>query len=157
MEKGDRVKPKVIAGLRLFPGIKEASRRDGASVAHLNDCKECMRTTPAEARRMMRCGYEDPPPPHLDALAQGWTHPAIEPPKIADGEAWPPVCVGYATKMPEVLEVVRARRHWDKGELASFCGDDSPSDDFLAAIEILDGSVKELELWAMQPPEKRGI
>ena len=66
-------------------------------------------TTKAQ-RLSMGCGYE----PRSDR-ASPW-----QPPDGKVGYEGPTIehCAGYTTSLPEVIEVARARFHWDKGALA---------------------------------------
>ena len=93
----------------------------------------------------MRCGYEAPPyPPGL-----AWCHPGVKAPP-----GFPSTCVGYTIRLPQVMEIARARRHWEHGQLETFAGgpvDEAP----LLLIEVFDAAVHELETWLMTPPEKR--
>lgn len=69
-----------------------------------------------------------------------------------DGEE--KLCAGYVCRLPEVIEAARARMHWEKGALVSFCGGQQPSDHLLEAIEIFNHSVAELHHWQMTERNK---
>lgn len=109
----------------------------------MNDCDACKAATPREARRLIGCGWEQP-----HELAVGWDHKGRK--------STPPTsCIGYARHLPELIEVVRARSHWDKGQLEAFCGGEC-SENALTLIEILEGSAREAESWMMTPAAKGG-
>ena len=50
----------------------------------------------------------------------------------------PTVCAGFTTNLPQVVEVSRAHVHRSKGSLQAFCGKDTPTEQIVAAIEILE-------------------
>jgi hypothetical protein len=138
----------VIEGLRLLPWLQEAIRRTPDQLGHLSDCGTCMQKHPRERRQLMGCGYEPP-----TASVTLW-QPKVS--KLGYRHKRPTVCVGYSTRLPEVVEVLRARAHWEKGSLAMFCGDDKPGDEFLACIEILDAEIASVTAWALTSKKDGG-
>ena len=102
-------------------------------MATLSDCTKCQEREPAAIRSLMGCAYL----PRGEHVAP-W-HPS----------GWPfdedlTVCPGHTVMLPEVTEVSRARRHWEKGELRSFTRS-APCDELMIGIEILDSSAALLE------------
>jgi hypothetical protein len=89
----------------------------------------------------MGCGYL----PKSDS-ARPWAHHGFR------GEV--DHCPGYVCKLPEVIEVARAVRHWRNGELRSFAHG-QPADDLMALIEVLDASISELEAHLAKPRESQ--
>ncbi len=128
----------MIEGLRHLPWLQEQTRRDPASVKHLSDCGNCMKNVDQQSRQLIGCGYE-PPSEH----ASPWMHEGFE------GDR-PSVCVGYSTTLPELIEISRARLHWGKGAITSFCKGE-PSDLLMRGIEILESAHNEMIGW--QPPK----
>jgi hypothetical protein len=139
----------VIQGIRLLPWFQEAIHRLPKQLEHLSDCGKCMQTQPRERRQLMGCGYE-PSAPMASTVWQPSTS------KLGYRHKRPTVCAGYLTRRPEVLEVARAHAHWEKGSLAVFCGDDKPSDEFLACIELLDAELAAVKSWMMTPKKDGG-
>ncbi len=117
----------------------------------LSDCDACMNATNQTIRQAMGCGYEPVPPPTL--AINTWCHQAVRRPDPT--KAYPIVCAGYTCKLPEVIEIARARKHWDKGQLETFC-DGQPSELAVIAVEILDGQMNECEHWLMKPAADGG-
>lgn len=137
----------MIEGLRHLPWFYEALRRSPDEMALLGDCSECKRTRPRAARVSMGCGYEPAPASGTPVIVwthEGWKH---EPATI---------CPGYSCRLPEVLEIARARLHWDKGQLGTFC-EGQPSELIMIGIEILEGSASELERALLTPRSKGGL
>lgn len=116
-------------------------RRDRSATGWLSDCEKCMQTVPQLHRQVLGCGYEPPLPagmPH-----EVWDHEG------RDGEPFT-TCVGYTTKLPEVVEVSRARMHWSHGQLRE-------SNDALdAALEILEIECNRVQAWLMTPAKDGG-
>lgn len=98
----------------------------------------------------MGCGYEPPsdrvrltiwqPPPGNERV--GFRGPALE------------VCGGYTANLPEVIEVAIARAHWKHGALALAC--ETPTEQLMHAILILDAEYSSLEGWLMTPSKDGG-
>jgi hypothetical protein len=106
-----------------------------------------MRTLPKQMRQQMACGYEVAAPPGIEA--QAWSGLGYKGPA-------PATCPGYTTTLPEVIEVARAWRWWDKGELARFVRGDEVSDDLILGIDVFEGAVRELERWLLTPADRGG-
>jgi hypothetical protein len=107
-----------------------------------------MSNTNRQTRASLACGFE---PPATDARA--WLPPSSN----GDvGFAGDPLttCPGYTTNLPDVFEVLRARAHWSKGQLAMF--DPRPHEALLVAIEVLDNNVSQFERWKMTPSKDGG-
>ena len=66
----------------------------------------------------------------------------------------PTVCPGYTTSLPEVIEGARARLHWSKGALTSFCNGNA-RESVLMAIEILEGASNECQTWCLENRETK--
>ena len=110
----------------------------------LADCQKCKGANGRLVRQSMGCGFEVE-----SKLAIPWDH--------RGRKSDPPVtCAGYTTRMPEVIEILRARRHWEKGQLALAC-DEAPHENALIAIEILEGSSIELQNAKLTPISKGGL
>lgn len=109
-----------------------------------------MKDAPRNARISLGCGYE---PPGADVHV--WEPPSLDA-KSGVGFAGDELktCPGYTTDLPDVFEVLRARAHWTKGQLALF--DKSPHEHLLAGIEILDANVAQFERWKMTPAKDGG-
>jgi hypothetical protein len=114
-----------------------------------------MQTNNAPTRQLMGCGFLPPPPerlrPYVDAPAPLGFRPSRGP----KGERLDNVCPGYTSQLPEVIEVARARLHWDKGHLVEFLGG-PPTEPMLLGIEILCGAVGELQMWLSTPKDQGG-
>ena len=66
-----------------------------------------------------------------------------------------PICPGYLVRLPEVQFVARAHKHWEKSQLAMFCGE-QPSEGVMACIEIYDHESAVAAHWARMPADKGG-
>jgi hypothetical protein len=98
-----------------------------------------MRTTPRQVRDEWGCGYL---PLAERARPQIWSHEGYRGPK-------PTTCVGYTTKLPEVIEVARARLHWGKGSLSVFTGGEPPSEPLIIGIETLEIEQGKADSWEL--------
>jgi len=110
-----------------------------------------MSTYTQDKRQQMGCGFEPPPPDSMRPYVSTWNGgslPNYKGPK-------PTVCPGYSTTLPEVIEIARARAHWDKGELRSFT-EGAPSAGLLLGIEILDGALNAVTSWSHTDVAKGG-
>jgi hypothetical protein len=109
-----------------------------------------MQTNAEAQRQLLGCGFLPPPEQskrrHV-RLWQGGSLPNYKGPETT-------VCPGYSTTLPEVIEVVRAHRHWSKGNLP--VADREPADPFVAAIEILDSALGEFQSWGMTSEKDGG-
>jgi hypothetical protein len=113
-------------------------------------CETCMETQTNEQRQILGCGYVAP----LDEsrrrhipIWQGGSLPNYKGPKTT-------VCPGYSTALPEVIETVRAHRHWSKGNYQ--VADREPRDAQVIALEIFDASLSEYQSWSMTSEEDGG-
>jgi hypothetical protein len=134
-----------------LPWLHEALRRKH-SIEHLSDCEKCMEQFDTTTRRYMGCGWEQP----IDG-ARPWSPENLN----ADWKAptgkvhLPVICVGYTSKLPEVIEIARARVHAKEfGGLSNFC-DERPTEHLRIGIEILEGASNETQNWSMSNPEKK--
>lgn len=93
---------------------------------------------------MIGCGYLPPLPDHVRLSV--W-QPTPFSPKLGYRGPAATTCAGYVCGLPEVIEVVRARTHWTKGQLVAFTAG-QPSEHLLAAVEILDAECSHYERWA---------
>ena len=101
------------------------------SEAHLS-CETC--SVPRFARESWRCGYLPDQPSE-----RRYTGPM--------GQDWPIVpttCPGYTTSLPQVYEAARARKWAERGMLRDL-EDDDLNPVMLAAIDILDIGISEVE------------
>lgn len=114
----------------------------------LNNCETCMQTSATIYRQSIGCGYEPPAPREVHVIVhvpRGWKHER------------PEVCPGYTTKLPEVIEVARARLHWSKGALAVALDGEPAHDMLLVGIELLESSSNECENLRMTPAKEGGL
>jgi hypothetical protein len=118
----------VIEGVRLLPWLQEAERSRPGAVEMFTDCEACMRANPPEIRKGLACGYL-PPVATSELTAAGGRPDGFR------GEMT--TCIGYTTKLPEVIETSRARLHWEKGTLQAWAGGE-PTDPLLLALEELE-------------------
>lgn len=110
----------------------------------LSDCAGCMAANSREIRQSMGCGFEPP-----IEIVERWEPEGREPRPgelDEDGRELVPTCPGYVCKLPDVLEVARARVHWQKNAAAftAVCGGE-PTDQLLHAIEVLEGAHNDME------------
>lgn len=94
----------------------------------------------------MACGYL---PPVARVHLRVWSHQGYRGPA-------PTVCVGYTSKLPEVIETSRARLHWSKGSLSAFTQGEQPTESLVVAIEVLDVETSQMENWVVSNPKKEG-
>lgn len=130
----------MIEGLRILPWLQERIRNDKQTVATLIDCERCMATNTKLIRQHMGCGYET-----RSEFSRPWVHQGYS-------DEMPTTCPGYTTKLPEVIEINRARLHWKQGELRDHCGD-VPTENIYRGIEILEGAANEASCW--RPEDKK--
>ena len=99
-------------------------------------------------RQGWACGYELPPAPGAPVMA--WSGgPGY------DGPA-PTVCAGYTTSLPETIEIARAWKWWQKGELARFVDGAQVVEVLKVGIDLFDGVMSGFERWKMTPSDKGG-
>lgn len=145
----------MIEGLWLRPALDEAGERPGLVALPLDDCTRCYKNVPQRTRLLAGCAYEPEAPVNLRPYVQPWSGCGVESRPATDDEpAFPSVCPGYSTSLPEVIEAARARAHWEKGELTQFCRGQA-SDPMLRALEYLHGAVNTVQRWAMENPRKK--
>jgi hypothetical protein len=101
-----------------------------------------MEEHPQQTRQALGCGYE----PQLEGSRTLASY---------NSDVTPTVCPGYSTALPETIEVARARLHWSKGALTSFCAGRA-SEAVMTGIEILEGASNACQSWAMDNPIKKG-
>jgi hypothetical protein len=116
-------------------------------MAYLSDCTSCKQANPVAVRQSMGCGYESPTESPIVWTPEGMRIGSDD--KIRH-------CAGYTTRLPEVIEIARARTHWDKGHLVEFCGG-QPTQPMMIGIEIIDASAHQLESALMTPRSKGGL
>lgn len=103
-------------------------------VAFGRTCEACRETRPAHVRQLWRCAYEAP----VDH-GQAWNGLGYDGPD-------PQTCPGYTTRLPETIELARAWRWWDKGQLDRFIGQGGElTDGARIGIELFEGQVRALE------------
>lgn len=126
-------------------------------MSSLSDCTRCKKLNNSDTRQAMGCGYEPALP--AEKLQPLWLPQGFRPPEPnEDGEPvqFPTVCPGYTVRLPEVIEIARARMHWLKGELSNFC-DDKPVEMLMIGIEIMDASATDLHNAHMTPQSAGGL
>lgn len=134
----------MIEGVRLLPWLQEAARREPAAWRYFLDCEECMDSLNKDKRRQMGCGYL----PAVEGV-----EPAGRPPGC-DEKIKLTACIGYTTKLPEVIEVSRARLWWDKGLLRDWCDGEAPTPALRLCIEEMEGQSNAAMSYAMDHPKK---
>lgn len=137
----------MIEGLRILPWLQERIRNKRKQVEYLLDCDKCrglvppdpfnpMRPTTQAERQTWGCAYE----PRNEAMRPcGWMHQGYR-------DEPPTTCPGYTTKLPEVVEINRARLHVKTGSGRDFLGGPA-TENILRGIEILEGAVNEANCW----------
>jgi hypothetical protein len=109
-----------------------------------------MQTQSEDQRQLMGCGYTAPVVEsrrrHLSIWQGGSLLNYKGPPTT--------VCPGYSTALPEVIEAVRAHRHWSKGNYP--VAEREPGDPMVVSLELFDGAINEFQLWAMTPEADGG-
>lgn len=68
--------------------------------------------------------------------------------------AFPSVCPGYTTQLPEVIEAARAHNYFTKGELTQFC-EGQATEALKYAIEIFESANNAIDNWRSSNPEKK--
>jgi hypothetical protein len=109
-----------------------------------------MKTSTKQTRQALGCGYEVANP---KLPPQPWSPASMSSKWSGKTET----CHVYTTALPIVLDVIRARVHWEKNAAAfsAYCEGDA-TEQMLAAVEILDGAVNELNAWAMTSSDDGG-
>lgn len=87
----------------------------------------------------MGCGWESPLDGAIAPLPVGYS-------PIADTVD---ICPGYLTRLPVVTEAARAHAHWERGTLRDRYNGQVLAPHLLDALEFLQGSIWELESYAM--------
>lgn len=128
-------------GVRGRPWLDWRNKDSPGSVSHLLDCERCKASYSQESRQLMGCAWE----PRVDGARPWW-------PSELDGD--PDVCIGYMIQLPEVIEICRAFSHWDKGTLDHFIDHEPASASLLLGLEMLSGSVNQLNSFIMKPKAK---
>lgn len=134
----------MIEGLKALPWMQEAESRGVLGIP--SSCENCMQANGEQTRQTWGCAYAPPPPVAL--------RPYVTVPAPLDAPQGT-TCPGYTTRLPEVIEVSRARLHWSKGAIMAFCRG-QPRFALLAGIEILEGATNDRDRWAMNNPVKKG-
>lgn len=115
-----------------------------------------MKMNGREQRQYMACGYEPALDPTRVRLTI-WNPPAA----TATGNVGyrgpnPTVCPGYTTRLPEVQETALLRLHWENGVLRDACGGETPTEETLSLIVVLQGAYNALQRWVMTPASDGG-
>ena len=108
------------------------------------DCEKCLKTCTRSDRQSWGCAYEA-----RVANAMPWAGCGY------DGET-PKTCPGYTTRLPQIIEIARARLHWSKGSLATFMRGAEVPDALELGIEILEGAQIALDAWRTKPSTEGG-
>jgi hypothetical protein len=108
-----------------------------------------METKTKLERQYLACGYEPP--------ADGRVRLTIwQPPDKFYGGPELTTCAGYTANLPEVIEVVKARRHWKVGALSHVTDGETASDELMDLILIADAAFSGIEQWMMTPARDGG-
>lgn len=127
----------MIEGVRVLPWFQDAVRRNKAEQEVFLDCERCMNDNPEFLRRSMGCGY-------LPGAVRAGPGP--------DGfEGELTTCVGYTTKLPEVIEVSRARLWFEKGQVREWCEGEAPTLPLRFCIEEMEAQSNACQSHAMKP------
>jgi hypothetical protein len=102
--------------------------------AYLN-CSTCERDLPAKVRAGWNCGLLAV----TKRVGPGFPSPASF---GSDTE----ICPGYLISLPQVIEVARARVHWQKGLLKERYEGEELTGLVFDGLELLEGYISELEL-----------
>jgi hypothetical protein len=112
-----------------------------------------MRTIDQQTRQMLGCGLAPLPPANLSPFVSMFTGCGSQSEPATDEKpAFPSVCPGYTTRLPEVIEIARARLHWSKGALRI---DDWSTSPLAFGIEFLESASNECQQWQLDNPEKK--
>jgi hypothetical protein len=137
----------VIEGARLLPWLQEAARSRPGAVELFQDCEKCMKANPPEIRQTMACGFLPAPSSSMPVTPggqpDGFKHEMT-------------TCIGYTTRLPEVIEVSRARLHWDKGTLRDWCGGETATPSLLLALEEMESQDNASQAHAMDVARRKG-
>jgi hypothetical protein len=125
------------------------ARRDSFAVGRFFDCEGCKMTSTPEQRQSIGCGWEPPPPEHVDVRV--WDHPGR--PETKDDKTT--ICPGYSCGLPEVIEASVAQLHWSKGELEHFTRGQLATPDLLRAIVTLEVEQARAKAYALDNPPKK--
>lgn len=114
-----------------------------------------MEKVPLQTRQLLGCGYEPPPSESLRMFVRPWTGCGVEPKPSTDTEpAFPSVCPGYSTSLPEVIEGAIARSWWKNGELTQFCRGQA-TEALSGAINVVDNEINAMQVWVAENPLKK--
>lgn len=114
-----------------------------------------MRINTEQTRQLLGCGWAPIPPERLRPFVSVPTPLLYQPLRDDNGEPLPRECPGYVTRLPEVVEIARAK-FW-KDDLHSFCGGDLPTEALMLGIEVLQAAQNEFDSARMTPSDKGGI
>lgn len=118
-------------------------------------CAECLERVDEQSRQALGCPYAPEPDQTFRLHVETWTGCGVEPrPATDDAPAFPSVCPGFTTTLPETIEAARAHLHWTKGELTQFCRGYA-SEALLIGIEVLSTSSGETMSWIAENPRKK--
>ena len=131
----------MIEGLRLLPQVqykRMKMRMDKHPQARTYlDCTTCEKDLPAKVRARWNCGL---------LSIRKRVGPGFPSPPSFGGDT--EICPGYLIAMPQVIEVARARVHWQHGLLKERYEGEELTGLVLDGLELLEGYVSEMELQA---------
>jgi hypothetical protein len=113
-----------------------------------------MQINTEQTRQTYGCGWAPIPSARLLPWVKVPTPLKFEPTRDRDGKALVEVCPGYLVRLPQVVEAVEAR-FW-KHDLRTWC-DGQPTPELMLAVQILEGSVNEVEHAKMTKREQGGL
>jgi len=113
-----------------------------------------------QTRQMLGCGFAPLPTGPLAKFRRVPTPEGarLDTRTLPDGRKTdePTACPGYTTNLPEVIEIARARFHWERGGLTSIGVTDWQDSPLAIGIEILEGASCEFGNWRSTPRSKGG-
>jgi hypothetical protein len=115
-----------------------------------------MQANPEQTRQLLGCGWLPAPVEKLRPFVRAPEPLQYKPARDENGERLCNVCPGYTTSLPAVIEIARARFHWDKGHLREAV-DGRPTDAMMLGIEILSGAIGEVTHALATPRDKGGL
>lgn len=125
----------------------------------LLDCTACRRYRDVEERQEMGCGYEARLPAEQQVAL--WVHEGFPVRLVVDDAGQerlvgrPTVCVGYTSKLPEVLAIAALAPHWERGTLKDKLRGAVTPPLVFAVLEEIEAHRNAAEAWRMRDRDQR--